>query len=225
MFFFFQSTPYIAIIGDIVNSKEISNRDASQKKLQSILDMINQEYERDIASNFMITLGDEFQGLLRCGENTMNIITQIEIKMYPVSIRFGIGIGEIITDINRNIPLGADGPAYHYARDMVENLKNNRKKSKRVESNIMLRSDAQNTSIDLLLNSILSLCSTIKLKWTNRQREIIFDCIEYGANQKETAKRLGITQSSVQKSLAASGYYSYKNAIDTVSKTLCKIGE
>lgn len=49
----------------------------------------------------------------------MDIISEMEIEMYPVKLRFGIGIGSIVTDINRELLLGADGPAYHNARKMI----------------------------------------------------------------------------------------------------------
>lgn len=222
-FFFFKS--YIAIIGDIIQSKKIKDRSESQKILQTVLNDINKKYSEDIVSKFMITLGDEFQGLLNRGENIMNIITEIEVKIYPVKIRFGVGIGEITTDINPDIPIGADGPAYYNARKMIENLKSTEKKNKAAESNIMIASDVDNEKVDILLNSILSLCTTIREKWTERQREIVFNCLEHGDNQSETAERFGISQSSVQKSLSNAGYYSYKNALDIVTKAFSDIKE
>ncbi len=109
--------PYIAIIGDIIKSKNIQNRYDTQEKLRSVLASINMEYSEDIASNFMITLGDEFQGLLKNGTNVIDVILKIEKNMYPVQFRFGIGIGEITTKIDRMMPLGADGPAYSNARN------------------------------------------------------------------------------------------------------------
>lgn len=217
-FFFFDS--YVAVIGDIIQSKKIKNRYEVQNKLNEILNVINNKYQEDIASNFMITLGDEFQGLLKKGGNAINIISEIEAEMYPVQIRFGIGIGIIETDINPDIPLGADGPAYHNARKMIEKLKDNKSRKKIPNTNIMILSDNGNTDTDILLNTILSLCSTMKSKWTERQREVIFDCVVNGDNQIRVAERLGISQSSVQKSLSNSGYYSYKNAMDTVSMAL-----
>lgn len=215
---------YIGIIGDIVQSKEIPDRSKSQKRLQAVLSSLNAKYAGEIASRFMITLGDEFQGLLKCGKNTINIINEIEWEMHPVHIRFGIGIGEITTDINFDLPLGADGPAYHNARKMIELLKNAEKKNKFPYSNIMISSDGNDLLSDSLLNSILSLSATIKVKWTDRQRTIAFDCMKHGDNQMKSAERLGINQSSIHKSLTGSGYYSYISGMDTVSKELSKIG-
>lgn len=58
--------------------------------MKSVLQEINLKYENDISSKFMITLGDEFQGLLCNGANVMHIITEIEQKMYLIKMRFGV---------------------------------------------------------------------------------------------------------------------------------------
>lgn len=223
MFYIFFSRHYIAIIGDIVKSKKLGDRNAVQKKLQNVLLNINKKYSNDIASNFMITLGDEFQGLLRVGNNVMNIISQIEIEMYPVVMRFGLGIGSIETEINREVPLGADGPAYHNARKMIEEIKKMEKKNMTGYSNIMIATEGDNLNVDSLLNSIFTLCATLKDKWTKRQREIIHTYINNERNQYKTAEKLNIGQPSVNKALTGSGFYSYQNAIDTVSLTFSEI--
>lgn len=223
MFLFHVTDLNIAIIGDIVSSKQLNQRFEIQKKLKIVLDDINDLYSKEIASKFMITLGDEFQGLLKCGNHVIHIISEIEAKMYPVKIRFGIGLGEITTDINPDIPLGADGPAYHYARNAIEYLKENEKKSKALKADIKIVTKDVNDSAIILINSILSLGNVIKSKWTNRQREVIYDYLKHADSQKKVAERLGITQSSVQKSLAGSDYYSYKEAMDEVAKVLSEI--
>lgn len=221
-FFFFNSKPHVAVIGDIIDSKNIKNRLEIQMKLQNILNDINIKYSDHIESRFMITLGDEFQGLMNSGENVLDIIEYIQIKMSPIHIRFGIGIGKIETEINQ-IPFGADGPAYHHARNMINKIKNTEKKNKSSNSNIMLESDGDHMNLEILLNTILSLCTTITQRWTPRQREAVFDCILNGDNQREAATRLNINQSAVYKLLSKADYYSYRNAMDTVSQTLKNI--
>lgn len=221
---FFSFTPYVAIIGDIKSSKNIKDRNSVQIRLKNILSEINQRYANDIASRFMITLGDEFQGLLNCGENVLNIIYEIEFRMYPIEIRFGIGVGEITTEIDTEVPLGADGPAYYNARYAIDFLKNIEKKNKMAKSNIMLKLDEKNEMPEKMLNTILSLLTVIKNNWTERQREVVSDYIAYGDNQTKAAQRLGITQSSVQKNLSNADYYSFKEAVDMVSCALSEIG-
>ena len=117
---------YCAIIGDIVDSKKIKNRAEIQTKLENVLLAINKKYEIDIAANFVITLGDEFQGLLKLPKNLTRIIEQIKMELYPIKLRFGAGIGEIYTEINPKIAIGADGPAYHNAREAIEIIQKNK---------------------------------------------------------------------------------------------------
>lgn len=223
MFFHFDYKPYVAIIGDMKDSKKISDRNLIQIRLQEILHEVNQEYSQDISANFMITLGDEFQGLLSCGENTMDIISKIERKMYPINIRFGIGVGEITTDINRNMAIGADGPGYYRARAAIQYLKKNEKRKEINAANIRIEADERNRASVILLNTILSLLTTIKESWSERQREVIGNMIVYQDGQANVAKRMNITQPTVQRILAKGKYYVYKEAVETIGEALEEI--
>ena len=81
MFLSFSYKPYIVIIGDIINSRELEHRNEVQERLKRTLQDINERYNADIAASFMITLGDEFQGLLHNGKNTMKIIEELRSSM------------------------------------------------------------------------------------------------------------------------------------------------
>lgn len=224
LFFSFQYTPYIAVIGDIVGSKSISERKAIQDKLAGILEDINKIYPSDIASKFMITLGDEFQGLFRSGSHALEILEGIERSMHPVKIRFGIGVGAITTDINPELPLGADGPAYYYAREMIQDLKRTEKKKMEPKQNMKIRIEAY-PDVSEIINTIFTLNTVLKNKWTARQREIIDLYLKCGSTQNDVAGRIGIHQSNVQKALAGSDFYAYQRAVGAVAAILSGIGE
>lgn len=219
MVFALNYSPYIAIIGDIKNSKQLENRKAVQLQLKNVLDDINSVYAGDIASNFMITLGDEFQGLMKAGSAPIFVVDKIEREMLPVKIRFGIGVGEITTDINPMVPLGADGPAYYNARDSINKLKASEKK--KMESKFNIKMDIQgNPEVTELINTIFSLLTTIKGTWTDRQTQIINAYLEYGGTQEEAAQILNINQSNVQKALASANFYTYRRALESVAKVM-----
>lgn len=225
MFFFFNFNPYIAIIGDIKNSKQLNKRKKVQNKLNLVLNGINKKYESMISAKFMITLGDEFQGLLHEGAKVLDIIEEIQREMYPIQIRFGIGVGQITTEINAEMAIGADGPGYYKAREAIETIKNCEQKSKTQPSDIRIGIEDDKHSIADLLNTIFSLMAVIQSSWTERQREIIWKYEECGESQTECAVRLGVSQSTVQRSLMTSDYYAYKNAKETVNTVLKEIGE
>lgn len=219
----FAYQPYLAIIGDIKGSKQLDNRAGIQDHFRLILAEVNEQYSADIASDFMITLGDEFQGLLKSGAHVMDILDRIERELFPIRFRFGIGVGEITTAIHSHIPLGADGPAFYLARQQIEDLKSSEKKNKESKRNIAIGIEG-NEQVSALLNTIFSLQSVIKDAWTIRQVEIINAYLQGDGTQTGAAKMLKINQSNVQKALAASNFYTYRNALESVSALLSEIG-
>ena len=130
---------YYAIIGDIKRSKKIENRCEIQEKLKKILDNVNSIYNNDISAKFLITLGDEFQGLLEITAPILEIIKYIQREIYPIKLRFGVGIGNVSTLINHEAAIGADGPAFYAAREMIEFLREQEKKLKKQAKNSVRR--------------------------------------------------------------------------------------
>lgn len=215
---FAEKNKYLAIIGDIKKSRQLEERKKVQVQLNDVLTQINQKYKEQIASKFLITLGDEFQGLLLNGSQALTIVEELKRKMYPIEIRFGIGVGEITTKIDREKALGADGPSYYYARNAIEQLKKNENRSKRISADI--RIEMSDESRGILLNTIFELLKALEDTWTDRQREIIQDMLQHQDGQKNVADRFGIYQSAVQKVMVAGNYYTYENALENVQMTL-----
>lgn len=220
----FGDDPYLAIIGDIKDSKKLKNRKSIQEKLKNTLKTINEKYPKNIASKFTITLGDEFQGLLFNGVKVIPIITEIEQEMYPIEIRFGIGIGKISTFIDREIAIGADGPGYYKAREALEHLKQSEQKKQTAKADIRIEAAGGPHKALELINTIFSLMTAIKDSWSDRQRETIWNMQKYQDSQTKAATRLGITQPSVQKNLAKGNYYTYQDAQKVVQEFLAGIG-
>ena len=129
---------YYAIIGDIKRSKKIENRCEIEEKLKKILDNVNSIYNNDISAKFLITLGDEFQGLLEITAPILEIIKYIQREIYPIKLRFGVGIGNVSTLINHEAAIGADGPAFYAAREMIEFLREQEKKLKKQAADIQI---------------------------------------------------------------------------------------
>lgn len=215
-YFNFIYKPYIAIIGDIRKSKTINNRGLVQEKLKGILDYINEKYKLDLASRFIITLGDEFQGLLTTGDNLIEIITYIKKEIYPVNIRFGIGIGAITTKINPEISLGADGPSYHKARETIDILKNIENKNRIAPVDMQVRIADDNKLQELAINTIFTLLYNLETNWTEKQREVIYYMLFEDANQNEAAKYFNVTQSNIQQILTKGHYYTYKEVLNNL---------
>lgn len=221
----YEYTDYTVIIGDIIDSKKITNREQIQAQFKKMLDEINQQYAEDIASKFTITLGDEFQGLLKNRNNVVKIITDIEMALAPIRLRFGVGIGEVSTAIDFEATTEIDGPAYHRARAMIDELAVSERQYSKRQANILIASEDSNQEIDQLLNAILSVCTALKSKWTVRQWEVVEAYLQNEENQYQAAEQLGIGQSSVSKALNAAEFVTYHSAMETVSAFLTEEGE
>ena len=74
---------YVAIIGDIIDSKNIEHRQEIQTKLLNTLDRINSKYCQSIVFKFKITLGDELKGLMSVNGDWIYIIN--ELFFFPTS--------------------------------------------------------------------------------------------------------------------------------------------
>lgn len=215
---------YCAVIADIINSKTTRDRGQVQKKLNKILAGINKDYDGSIASNFTITLGDEFQGLLNNPKSVMEIINHIKMSLYPVDIRVGIGFGEMTTEINPEMAIGADGPAYYKAREAVNWIKDAGSKYEQIKQNICfvweLSSEEKTGPSNPLteyINVSLAGLNFIESKWSDKEREVINFVEVDNAVQKDIALNIGVTQSTVSRRLQNSGYLLYKKTLKTVN--------
>ncbi|HJA91704.1 MAG TPA: SatD family protein [Candidatus Eisenbergiella merdipullorum] len=220
---FYKNRSFIAVIGDIRESRTLEHRRKVQEHLETVLKELNESYSDDIAAKFLITLGDEFQGLLFSGKNLLKMIERIKIELYPVTFRFGIGIGPITTDIHPEMALGADGPAFYHARSAIQYLKENESKKKSVLADICFKSEEENCSEERLLNTVFSLLCALEHTWTDRQREIIWDMLIHQDGQSKTASRAGISQASVNRALSFGSYYTYEKAIKEINTIIEEI--
>lgn len=206
---------YCAIIGDIVGSKKLKTREEIQFKFDKVLKKINTKYSDDIASKFMITLGDEFQGLLKNFHVSYKIIKEIQKNMDPVKLVFGVGIGPMDTEFKRYNSIGSDGPAYHLARYMVQ-------KSKIKKPSICYK--IYNSLAGDLINSSIYFIESCQNKRTKKQK-VAVELYENKKSQMKVAKSLNIGQSAVSQLLKNSFYDEIKNAEDNIEVFLMNISK
>jgi hypothetical protein len=137
------TTSYLAIIGDVIASRTIADRPAFQRRLRRTLAARNAERVSSdespaaedavremaakgawtLASPYTLTLGDEFQVLLRRASGCFLDLLRISADLYPERMRFALALGEIDTDLNSEQAIGMDGSAFHRARAGIDQLK------------------------------------------------------------------------------------------------------
>lgn len=202
---------YCAVIGDIIGSRRLKKEERAkvQARLRYVLEEINETYRFEIAAQFLITLGDEFQGLLYFAGPAMEITQRIARAMYPAKLRYGVGIGEISTGIDPDKALGADGPAYHRARDCVNALRARKTQG----FPVLVRTGGAE---DSLLDGLCLLLDGLVSGWSSKQAECVRSMRVLG-EQLVVAERLGLTPSTVSRTLARAQYEKYETALDRLN--------
>lgn len=181
---------YLVIIGDIVKSRELKNRGKFQNRFAKALRDIRVFGEQNVVSDFVVTIGDEFQGVLDNANKLFSFFDTLEYVLDNSKFRYGIGVGRISTKINPDAAIGMDGPAFYNARASLE-------KTKKQNLRYYLTSD---TKKDTLINTLMEWLGREKEKWTKQRKEIIKRAYE-GQTQTQIAKGLNISQPAISKTL------------------------
>src|SRR6266567_767645 len=194
------SQRYIAVIADMVRSRDLSRsqRRILQKQFSSLIVTLNRDYRKTTAAKFVITLGDEFQGILRSAASLPDIIWQLEQDFRQRELRVGIGFGTLDTPLQK-YALKVDGPVLHAARAAIEEAK----KAKALGG--MFRGFAD---LDDILNGIARLLWFHRSRWTPAQRSIA-GLLREGRSQIEVAEKLEIAKQVVSRQVLASGCVQY----------------
>ena len=200
---------YLALIADVIDSKMVQERFNLQKQLEKTLRKMNELFGDYLASCFTLTLGDEFQALLKVGAPVFQIIDTLRSELSPTQLRFGIGLGEIATAIDPLQSIGADGPAYWNARAAI-----NLVHQKNDYGNTQIYFSSGNDSKDLLVNALIASGEAIRSGWRGSQEEILQDLIKrfvYSENfsQQDLAQSLDINPSALSKRLKSSSIRVY----------------
>lgn len=200
---------YLALIADVIDSKMVQERFNLQKQLEKALRKMNELFGDYLASCFTLTLGDEFQALLKVDAPVFQIIDTLRSELSPTQLRFGIGLGEIVTAIDPLQSIGADGPAYWNARAAI-----NLVHQKNDYGNTQIYFSSGNDSKDLLVNALIASGEAIRSGWRGSQEEILLDLLKrfvYSENfsQQDLAQSLDINPSALSKRLKSSSIRVY----------------
>jgi len=204
------SRVYVAVIGDIVGSRALPDRRAVQRRLRRCLRRLNREWESSIAASFLITLGDEFQGLLTDPPVTIDrMLAGIRRDLHPVEVRVGIGVGRLATKLEPEA-IGMDGPCFHRAREAL-------KRAEFHASAIEVEAET-NTAAFRIYGALFS---ALRRQWSERQRQV-FDLTATGLTGRSAAKKLKIQPSAVSQHLTAAEAHSALEAQRNWLLALCE---
>lgn len=111
---------YCTIICDIRSSRKIKNREEIQYKIIDMLKETNRIFKDLIISPFLITIGDEWQGLLKYPCDYFKIINFFKENIPDIKFYIGIGIGDVCIHNFELTVNQLDGPSFYRARKAID---------------------------------------------------------------------------------------------------------
>ena len=200
---------YLALIADVIDSKMVQERLDLQKQVEKTLQKMNELFGDYLASRFTLTLGDEFQALLKVDAPIFQIIDTLRSELTPTQLRFGIGLGEIVTAIDPLQSVGADGPAYWNARAAINFV---HQKNDYGNTQIYFSSGKENQ--DFFVNALIASGEAIRSGWRDSQEEILLNLLKRSVysesfSQQDLAQSLSINPSALSKRLKSSSVRVY----------------
>lgn len=200
---------YLALIADVIDSKMVQERFDLQKQLEITLQKMNGLFADYLASCFTLTLGDEFQALLKVDAPVFQIIDTLRSELTSTQLRFGIGLGEIVTAIDPLQSIGADGPAYWNARAAINFV---HQKNDYGNTQIYFSSGKENQ--DFFVNALIASGEAIRSGWRDSQEEILLNLLKRSVysesfSQQDLAQSLAINPSALSKRLKSSSVRVY----------------
>jgi len=183
---------YLAVIADLIDSRNIPDREPFQKNLEKCLREISSSPM--ILSPYTITLGDEFQALYSGARGLFRDLLQIMTCIHPCQIRIALGIGTLSTAINPETAIGMDGRAFYAARRGVEGMK------KKKGNALRIHSDPE--ELPAILTSGLELISSLTAGWKFNTLLILRELLDR-KSVREIAAVGGISERGAYKIISA----------------------
>lgn len=157
---------YFILMGDIVKSRNHDSNNLN-KKLNEIISNGNQKFSKSILSHLEITIGDEFQCIMKDIESLLELMYYIDIALSyeNINCRFSIGYGEVNGNINKNSAYNIIGTGLTYTHELLNN-KDNKNKYRFFIQDDKLK--------EIALNTIGMLLENIQITITTKQTEYLY---------------------------------------------------
>lgn len=115
----FSVNSLVGLIGDVVASREATDRAALHRALDRALDRVNHDFEP--VTPLRITVGDEYQGGFASAGPAIRATLRLRLLLAPYDVRHGLGRGE--ATVLSETPRVEDGSAWWQARAAIEHVK------------------------------------------------------------------------------------------------------
>ncbi|GAA3034607.1 SatD family protein [Microbacterium dextranolyticum] len=198
----------VAVIADIVGSRDLPDRRAAQRDLEAALDRADDVMPASIGriDPLRAVVGDELQGTFVDLRSAL-AATLLQRLSLPsgIDLRFGIGIGDV-ESIPSTAGVLSEGPAWWSARAAIEHVEMLARRELPHARTWVQAATGPSEVSDLVHIANAGSLTRERLmgRWSDRVRRLVYGRLT-GATQDDLATREGISQSAVSQSLATAG--------------------
>ncbi len=188
---------YYVVLGDVVHSREIEDREGFQDRLEAVCGQFNATERDDVWGNFKILKGiDEFGGVLQSLENVYEVVSEFQETLRPHEVRTVVAGGSIDVGLTSWDVEKMDGEAFHSASERLEEIEDGP-----LSFDLLVDDDALARAVGDEINLLLH----VRGDWTDRQWEVA-SVRERVGTQTVAAAELGVTQQAVSNVLAGANW-------------------
>lgn len=205
----------VAVIADMVQSRELKSQQRREAQLTfgTFLKNINTEFRRVVLARFVVTLGDECQGILHNATALPDLLWRFD-EFESRQLRVGIGRGVLYTPVGRDA-INIDGPALHRARAAIEQAKKDRLLGGVFEG--------FGKDHDAIFNGFARLLHHHRSNLSDQQREVVGH-LRSGLNQTQAAEKMAVTKQAVSLYAARAGWEAYSEGEQAFKTALGLVG-
>lgn len=196
----------------MVASRELvpEQRRETQERFTEFVERLNDLFAPALLARFVITIGDEFQGLIMDPAILPDLLWTVSTGFTDRELRLGLGYGALDTTVGE-YAINVDGPALHRARDAI-----NLAKKDRELGGVFCEFGAD---FDPLLNGLARMLWFHRNRCTEQQLRVL-GMMREGLSQSEIAERLELTRQAISDHARAAGWEAYREGEEALRAAL-----
>lgn len=206
------------LMGDIIGSEDM-DRARLHAVFNEEIGQANKTFRPDLVSPLTITLGDEFQGLVRTSAQAFQIANslRLDLLMRGVPCRFVIGQADIETPLNPKEAWNMLGTGLSEARERL----NDKKEANAYRFSLLTaRERPEASALQGLLDALGAALTDMEAGWSGVQLSTIALWLRYEGNADRIAKLRKVSKRSVYYALEAAAWEAYIKRRDALAAYL-----
>jgi hypothetical protein len=174
----------IVLMADIIGSTKKKSKPL-MADFKNLVARINASDKKHILSPLTITLGDEFQGVVKDVHGAFRVMFDLELSLMRLKrsfkLRYVIQEGRIDTKLNRTQAYEMLGPGLSAARKQLNTMKTSKSRFR-----IALYNQALSTQLALAMNTYQGITD----QWTPAQQKVVVAFVDEQLDYRKVATKL-----------------------------------